>query len=53
MMYLELQDIFMASLAMLLSLTLVFTTAWKNYKMEQSVKYWRSLYYEEKARWRL
>ena len=46
-MYLEIQDIFVACLAMVLSTTLVFTTAFKNWKLEESARYWRTRYFEE------
>lgn len=41
-MYLEVADIFWASVAMLMSLTLVITTTIKNAKLTARVSYWRS-----------
>lgn len=47
-MYLEVADIFWASVALLISTTLVITTAIKNYKLEQARNYWRYQYHELK-----
>lgn len=47
-MYLEVADIFWASVALLISTTLVITTAIRNWKMEQSRDYWKYQYQELK-----
>lgn len=41
-MFLEVADIFWASVAMLMSLTLIITTTIKNAKLTATVSYWRS-----------
>jgi len=48
-MYLEVADIFWASVALAMSTTLVITTAIKNWKLEQSRNEWRKSYYELKG----
>lgn len=48
-MYLEVADIFWATVALAISTTLVITTAIKNYKLEQARNYWRTAYYEARG----
>jgi hypothetical protein len=47
-MYLEVADIFWASVALFISTSLVITTAIKNWKLEQSRNEWRKNYYDLK-----
>jgi hypothetical protein len=47
-MYLEVADIFWASVALFISTSLVITTAIKNWKLEQARDYWRTKYFEAK-----
>ena len=48
-MYLEVADIFWASVALFISTTLAVTTVIKNWKIEQSRDAWRKAYYDLKV----
>lgn len=47
-MYLEVADIFWASVALFISSTLAVTTVIKNWKLEQNRNEWRKSYYDLK-----
>ena len=49
-MYLEVSDIVVATFALAITTTLVITTAFKNWKLEEGLKYWRTKYYESVSR---
>jgi hypothetical protein len=50
-MYLEVADIFWASIALLISTTFVITTMIENAKLTASRDEWRKAYYDLKAQW--